>query len=78
MLNDSNDVGSLRTRIAYLEGMLRARDKKITELGSQIRGLGPPKPSWIKQWLVAFWERLPKGLQRRVEPFADFIDRVVK
>jgi FkbM family methyltransferase len=35
-------------------------------------------PSGTKRALVALWERLPKRVQDALEPFANFIDRVVK
>jgi glycosyltransferase involved in cell wall biosynthesis len=41
------------------------------------RGENTP-PSGTKRALVALWERLPKRVQDAIDPFANFIDRVVK
>ena len=68
---------SLLQRIAELEALVRARDKKITELGHLLHRRAA-KPSRFKTFLVSTWDRLPRDFQKTIEPFADFMDRVVK
>jgi hypothetical protein len=65
-------------RIAYLESLLRAREQKITELGNLLHAGKLVQPSRFKLFLVRVWEGLPKSVQRRIEPFADFVDRKIK
>lgn len=78
-MTESNDeTARLRERIAFLEQLLRARESKITELGNLIHPKVHKGPSGLKHRLVRLWDSLPRDVQRRIEPFADFIDRVVK
>ena len=77
MSQAEDDIAILRARVAELESMLRARERTITEMGYLLRGQ-ELKPSRVKLYLVALWDRLPRRVQKNIEPFADFIDRVVK
>jgi hypothetical protein len=68
---------ALQQRVAELEALVIARDNRITALGSLLssrqRGV-----SRLKKSLISLWDALPVAIQRRVEPFADFIDRRIK
>lgn len=70
-----------QARIKELEAMIRARDKRITELGYLVHS-GKMQidhhPSRFKSFLVNTWDALPRPVQRAIEPFADFVDRTVK
>ncbi len=77
-----NEIRGLEAEIDNLRLQVRARDAKITELGAQVheyRNRYDLKgPSKLKGGLIWIWDQLPGGVQRRIEPFADFVDRVVK
>ncbi len=78
-MNPSDDPNYFVARIAELEGMLRARDRKITELGNLINLRRPSdQPSKFKGLLVQLWDGMPRKVQKKIEPLADFIDKIVK
>ncbi len=77
-----NELRELEVEIDNLRLQVRARDAKITELGALVheyRNRYDLKgPSKLKGGLIWIWDQLPGSVQRRIEPFADFVDRVVK
>jgi hypothetical protein len=67
----------LLQRVKELEALIIARDDRITALGSLLNSR-QRRVSHLKEWLVALWNTLPVGIQKRIEPLADFIDRNIR
>lgn len=72
------DQSELIKRIEELEGQIVARDERITELGNLLHSAGFGRPSSFKAFLVRVWDGLPSGIQKRVEPLANYIDKAVR
>lgn len=68
----------LRQQIAFLESLLKARDKLITELGNELHCRRSLPPSPLKKSLIRLWDGLPRPVQKVIEPVADYIDKRVK